>query len=136
MQNTTTTPRVNTWNTVTFTGNLGKDPEMSFTPNGTAKTKFPLAVSQGKDKKPMWLTIVTWNTLAEQCDKKLEKGSRIQIEGRLTQSSWEKGGKTFYAYEVVAQTIKPIKSSSNGTASGGFIEEGDDDLGDLDDHPF
>jgi single-strand DNA-binding protein len=125
------------WNSVTFIGNLGKDPEMSYTGKGTAYTKFPLAVSQGKDKPPMWLNIVTWKELAMQCNEKLEKGSRVQIEGRLTQNSWEKDGKKYYSYDVVAQTVKSIKFTGSNTGSGGFIEEDDeDDLGDLDDHPF
>jgi single-strand DNA-binding protein len=136
MQNTATTPRVNTWNAVTFTGNLGKDPDMSITPNGTSVTKFPLAVSQGKNKPAMWLNVETWKQLAEKCNDKLAKGSRIQIDGFLAQDVWEKDGKKHYALKVVAQTVRPIKSSGS-SSGGGFIEEdNEDDLGELDDHPF
>jgi single-strand DNA-binding protein len=126
-----------THNKVTFTGNLGKDPDMSITPNGNAVTKFPLAVSQGKDKPAMWLNVETWKRLAEQCNEKLAKGSRVQIDGFLAQDVWEKDGKKHYAFKVVAQTVRPIKSSGSSSGGSGFIEENDeDDLGELDDHPF
>jgi single-strand DNA-binding protein len=142
-----TSTRENTWNKVIFTGNLGKDPDMKYTPMGNAVTRFSIAVSQGKDKQgnakdPLWLNVVTWNELAEQCNKKLEKGSRIQLEGRLAPNVWEKDGQTHYGVEVVAFMVKPIKSSKTGNASPtGFIDDdgdlsGDDGLGDLDDHPF
>ncbi len=135
---TQTITRTNTWNSVTFTGNLGKDPDTKYTTKGTAVCRFPLAVSQGKDKPAMWLNVVTWGELAEQCNEKLEKGSRIQIDGFLTQNTWEKDGQKRYGYEVVAQTVRPIKSNGAGKPSGGFIEEDEeeDGLGDLDSHPF
>jgi single-strand DNA-binding protein len=140
---TQTATRENTWNKVTFTGNLGKDPDMKYTPNGTPVTRFSIAVSTGKDKQgkakqPLWLNVVTWNELAEQCNKKLEKGSRVQIEGRLAPNVYEKNGQTHYGVEVVAQTVRPIKSNGAGKSSGGFIDDDDNDsdLGDLDDHPF
>ena len=80
------------WNKVTFTGNLGKDPDMSYTPNGKACTKFSIAVGQGKDKPAMWLNVETWKKLAEQCNSKLTKGTRVEINGRLAQDHWEKDG--------------------------------------------
>lgn len=127
-----------TWNKVIFTGNLGKDPEMSFTPNGNAVTKFSLAVGQGKDKPAMWLNVEAWKQLAEQCNSKLAKGTRIEIEGRLVQDQWEKDGQKRYALKVVAQTVRLLKKSEGKTASGFIDEDGDDTdtLGDLDDHPF
>ena len=130
----TTTP-INTWNKVTFTGNLGKDPDMSITKNGTPVTKFSIAVSQGQNKPPMWLNVETWKQLAEKCNDKLVKGSRVQIDGFLAQDCWEKDGQKRYALKVVAQTVRPLKGSQGASASG-FIEDEDDDLGDLDEHPF
>jgi single-strand DNA-binding protein len=136
-----------TWNEVTFTGNLGKDPEMSYTPNGNACTKFSIAVGQGKDGKgnfhpSMWLNVETWKQLAEQCNSKLAKGARVEIKGRLVQDHWEKDGQKRSAFKVVAQTVRLLKKS-DGKAATGFIDEdgagGSDDndtLGELDDHPF
>ena len=118
---------------------------MSFTPNGNAVTKFSLAVGQGKDgqgkdKPAMWLNVEAWKKLAEQCNSKLAKGTRIEVEGRLVQDVWEKDGQKRYALKVVAQTVRLLKKSEEGKAASGFIdnEEGEesDALGDLDDHPF
>ncbi len=72
-----------TWNKVIFTGNLVKDPEMSYTPNGNAFTKFSIAVGQGKDGKgnnnpTMWLNVETWKQTAEQCNNKLTKGTQLK----------------------------------------------------------
>jgi single-strand DNA-binding protein len=131
-----------TWNEVTFTGNLGKDPEMSYTPNGNACTKFSIAVGQGKDKPVMWLNVETWKQCAEQCNNRLTKGTRIEIKGRLVQDHWEKDGQKRSNFKVVAQTVRLLKRSE-GQAATGFIDEDEsgtrddnDMLGDLNNHPF
>jgi len=134
-----TTQQTSTWNKVVFTGNLGKDPEMNYTRNGNAVTKFSLAVSQGKDKPTMWLNVECWKALAEQCYEKLAAGSRVEVEGRLAQDVWDgDDGKKRYVLKVVAQTVRLLKRSA-GKAASGFIEESSNDsdpLGELDDHPF
>lgn len=138
----TATASASIWNEVAFTGNLGKDPDMHYTPNGTAVTKFSLAVSQGKDKPPMWLNIETWKELAEQCNNKLCKGAQVEIKGRLAQDEWndKQSGQKRYAFKVTAQAVRLLKRPTGSKAATGFIEEdGEDDadpLGDLDDHPF
>ncbi len=128
-----------TWNEVAFTGNLGKDPEMAFTPNGTAVTKFSIAVNQGKDKPTMWLNVECWKALAEQCNMKLAKGARVEVKGRLVQDVWkDKVGEIQRRYKVTAQAVRLLKRSDGKDASG-FIEDVDDDndsLGDLENHPF
>lgn len=136
-----------TWNKVIFTGNLGKDPEMSYTPNGNACTKFSIAVGQGKDGKgnnnpTMWLNVETWKQTAEQCNNKLTKGTRVEVTGRLVQDHWEKDGQKRSNFKVVAQTVRLLKKSE-GQAATGFIDadgasgiDDHDTLGDLDDHPF
>lgn len=127
------------WNEVAFTGFLGKDPEMSFTPKGTPVTKMSLAVSQGKDKPPMWLSVECWKELAEHCNVKLTKGARVEIKGRLFQDSWDgKDGKKQYRFKVTAQAVRLLKSAEGGRATGFIDEEGttSDALGELDDHPF
>src|SRR5450755_440526 len=143
-----TTPQADSvWNKVTFTGNLGRDPEMSFTPNGNAVTKFSIAVGQGENKPSMWLDVETWKQLAEECNAKLSKGARVQIDGRLAQESWEDkdSGKKRYRYKVVAQGVRLLKKSEGKAASGGFTDESGtsattqddtDALGSLDDHVF
>ncbi len=130
------------WNKVTFTGNLGKEPDMSYTKGGNAVTKFSIAVSQGKDKPAMWLNVETWKQLAVQCNDKLTKGTRVEIDGRLAQDVWEKDGQKRYALKVVAQTVRLLKKGEGQSATGFIDEDGaggideNDVLGDLDDHPF
>jgi len=63
-------------------GRLGKDPEMRYTPDGKAVVNFDLAIDIGKDKT-MWVRIVTWEALAENCNKFLNKGSLVHVEGTL-----------------------------------------------------
>jgi single-strand DNA-binding protein len=136
----TATPNTSTWNKVVFTGNLGKDPETNYTPNGNAVTKFSLAVGQGKEKPPMWLNIECWKELAEQCNRKLAKGAHVEIEGRLAQDTWK--DKTTkeqrYAFKVVAQTVRLLKLPEKKSTSSFIDTDADesDPLGDLSDHPF
>ena len=136
-----------TWNKVTFTGNVGRDPEMNYTPNGNAVTKFSLAVGQGKDRPSMWLDVEVWKKLAEQCFTHLAKGAHVEVDGRLAQESWDdKGtGKKRYRYKVVAQGVRLLKKSDGKASTGGFTDESSTDtatsdetdtLGDLDDHVF
>lgn len=83
-------------NKVILLGNLGKDPETKFTPQGTAVAKFSLATTSSyKDKsgnwqdKTDWHNITAWARLAEIAGEYLKKGSKVYIEGRLETSSWE-----------------------------------------------
>lgn len=70
-------------NKIMLIGNLGKDPEMNYTPSGIAVTKFSLAVSRvtktstgEKQKETEWFNIVAWRQLAETCSTYLQKGSK------------------------------------------------------------
>lgn len=100
-------------NKVLVIGNLGKDPEMRFTANGTPVTSFSLAVNRtysGTDgerhQETEWFSVVAWNKLAETCNQYLVKGSRVYIEGRLQTRSWEgQDGQTRYRTEVVANDV-------------------------------
>jgi len=64
-----------TFNQCQFIGRLGKDPEMSYTPNAKAVTKFSLAVDQGKHQDTLWLNVVCWNELAGRMNEYLSKGT-------------------------------------------------------------
>ncbi len=130
-----------TFNQVTFIGRLGKDPEMNYTPNGKAATKFSVAVDQGKDAKgqsvpPMWLNVVCWNELAERMSNWLSKGMQVLVQGQLKQRKYKDSNNIDrVAIEVVAGTIQILeKRDTNGTS----MNQGDSDpLGELDDHnPF
>ena len=135
-------------NKIMLIGNLGKDPEMNYTPSGMAVTKFPLAVSRYKksntgerQEETEWFNIIAWRQLAETCNTYLHKGSKVYIEGRLTQRKYtDKNGIDRWMVEVVANdmemlTPKSAQSSSSDQFLAGNADE-TDPLGDLEDHPF
>ena len=83
-------------NRVMLAGNLTRDPEMRFTPSGTAVANLGLAVNreyttkEGEKKKEVaFIRIVTWGKQAQSCQEHLKKGSSILVEGRLQSRSWE-----------------------------------------------
>ncbi len=93
-------------------GNLGTDPEMRYTANGSAVTTFRLAVSRsfGSDgerrEETEWFTIVTWNKLAELMGQHLQKGRKVFVEGRLANRSWDgPDGQKRYRTEIIANQV-------------------------------
>lgn len=101
-------------NKVILIGNLGKDPEVKFTPSGTAVAKFSLATNERyKDKsgewqdRTEWHNIVAWQRLAEIVGEYVKKGNKLYIEGRLQTSSWEdkQSGEKKYRTEIIAQDL-------------------------------
>jgi single-strand DNA-binding protein len=105
-------------NKVILVGNLGRDPEISYTQSGTAVAKFSIATSeQWKDKatgekreQTEWHRIVAFGRLAEICGEYLSKGRQIYIEGRLQTSSWEKDGITRYSTDIIANQMQMLGS--------------------------
>jgi single-strand DNA-binding protein len=83
-------------NKVILVGNLGKDPELKYTPSGSAVAKFSVATSyRYKDKNDQWQdqtewhNVVAWARLAEIAGEYLKKGSKVYVEGRLQTRSWD-----------------------------------------------
>ena len=83
-------------NKVMIIGNLGRDPEMRYTPSGRPVTTFSVATSRNwstndgeKHTETEWFNIVTWGALAEICKQHLNKGQQVYIEGRLQTRRWE-----------------------------------------------
>ncbi len=112
-------------------GNLGKDPEVKYTPQGTAIAKFSLATNERyKDKegnwqdRTEWHNIVAWARLAEICGEYLKKGGKVYIEGRIQTHSWDdqQSGQKKYMTEIVAQDL--VLLSSRGDAGSGGGDEG------------
>jgi single-strand DNA-binding protein len=109
-------------NKVMLIGNVGRDPEMRYTANGSAATTFSLAVNRnfpGQDgerrEETDWFEIVTWNKLAELCSQFLQKGRQTYVEGRLHTRSWEgQDGQKRYRTEVIAQTVLFLGSPGGG----------------------
>jgi single-strand DNA-binding protein len=99
-------------NKVMLIGNLGTDPEMRYTANGSAVTTFRLAVSRSfggdgeRREETEWFTVVTWNKLAELLGQHLQKGRKVFVDGRLTTRSWDgPDGQKRYRTEVVANQV-------------------------------
>ncbi|MDE3095141.1 MAG: single-stranded DNA-binding protein [Chloroflexota bacterium] len=112
-------------NKVMLIGNVGKDPEMRYTANGSAVTTFSLACNRtftGADgerrEETDWFDIVTWTKLAELCSQFLQKGRQAYVEGRLHTRSWEgPDGQKRYKTEVVAQTVLFLGGAPGGSAA-------------------
>ena len=101
-------------NKVILVGNVGKDPEVKYTPSGTALAKFSIATNERfKDKsgewqdRTEWHNVLAWERLAEIVGEYVRKGSKIYIEGRLQTSSWEdrQSGEKKYRTEIVARDL-------------------------------
>jgi len=96
-----------TLNQCSFIGRLGKDPEMNYTPNGKAVTKFSIAVDQGKTEKPMWLNITCWDKLAERMNTYLYKGAQVYVQGRLQINTFtDKNKAERQAIDIVASNVQ------------------------------
>ena len=118
-------------NKVILVGNLGKDPEVKFTPSGVPVAKFSLATNERyKDKagewqdRTEWHNIVAWQRLAEIVGEYVKKGSKIYIEGRLQTSSWEdkQSGEKKYRTEIVASDMVMLSGRGEGGGGGGDFE--------------
>jgi len=102
-----------TLNKVMIIGNVGTDPEMRFTPNGSPVTTFRVATNwvyttpDGERKQDTeWFTVVAWNRLAENCNQFLTKGQRVYAEGRLRTHTWEgQDGQRRSRSEVIANRV-------------------------------
>ncbi len=100
-------------NKVMIIGNLGSEPEMRFTPNGSPVTSFRVATNrvyttaEGERKQETeWFTVVAWNKLAEQCNQFLTKGRLVYAEGRLRTRTWEsQDGQKHYRTEIIANRV-------------------------------
>lgn len=100
-------------NKVMIIGNLGRDPEMRYTPSGKPVTSFSVAVSRSwvkpegeRTETTDWFNIVAWGRLAEICSQYLTKGSMVYVEGRLETRSWEgENGQKHFRTEVVASDV-------------------------------
>ncbi|WP_457653469.1 single-stranded DNA-binding protein [Rhodocaloribacter sp.] len=119
-------------NKVILIGNLGQDPELRYTGNGTAVCNMRLATSESyKDangewvEKTEWHTVVAWSRLAEICNEYLKKGSQVYFEGSLQTRSWEdRDGNTRYTTEVKAREMLILGSRDGGSGSAGGYNQG------------
>jgi single-strand DNA-binding protein len=100
-------------NKVLIIGNLGRDPEMRYTPSGKPVTTFSVATSRTwntsdgeKREETEWFNVVAWSSLAEICKQYLTKGQQVYIEGRLQTRHWDdQEGNKHTSVEIVANEM-------------------------------
>lgn len=101
---------------VTVIGNLTAEPELRFTPSGSAVANFTVASTprvmdresgKWKDGDPLFLRCSIWNAQAENVAECLPKGARVIVRGKLRQRSYEKDGEKRTAYELLADEVGP-----------------------------
>ena len=145
------------YQTIIIAGNVGRDPEMRYTPSGQAVTSFSVATNRqytnnnGETiKETIWFRISAWGKTGEICNQYLKKGSKVLVEGRLTADPATGGprvwtardGSTRASFEVYAQTVRFLSSRSEAAepGTGGVAapaaEEGIPPAGDEGDIPF
>lgn len=115
---------------LTAIGNLGKNPEMRYTPAGEAVTSFSIATTRKwtsnngqSNKETTWLRISVWGKLAENCNQYLTKGNKVYIEGRLNVDPKSGGPKMFTrqdgtlgtAFEVTANIVEFLTPKGDGS---------------------
>ncbi|MHB2027059.1 MAG: single-stranded DNA-binding protein [Elusimicrobiota bacterium] len=115
-------------NQVMLTGRLTRDPDIFFTPQGTAKCSFSLAVNQNyKDKasgewkqQTSYIPVVVWRDAAQRCKDKLHKGSPVHVEGRLRSREYEdkKSGGKRTVVEVEARRVQFLAAEEGSPAAG------------------
>jgi single-strand DNA-binding protein len=117
------------WHKVILIGNLGRDPEMRYTPSGQAVTSFSVAINDNytandgqKMERTIWVRISAWGKQAETCNQYLHKGSKVLVEGRLTADAatggpriWNRqDGTPAASYEVTASTVRFLSPRTEG----------------------
>lgn len=109
-------------NKVILVGNVGRDPEVKFSPNGTPVAKLSIATNERyKDRsgewqdRTEWHNIVAWQRLAEIMGEYVKKGTKLYIEGKLQTSTWEdkQSGEKRYRTEVLARDVVLLGSPEN-----------------------
>lgn len=117
-------------NKVIIVGNLGKDPEVRFTPGGRALARFPVATSEkwtdqdgNRQERTEWHNVVVWGKQAESCGQYLAKGRQVYVEGSLRSRQYDdKDGNRRYITEVIARDVRFL--GGGGAGGGGRNTEG------------
>ncbi len=127
-------------------GNLGKDPEMRFMPDGKAVSNFSIAITERyKDKSgepkevTEWVNIVTFGKLAEIAGEYLTKGSQVYVEGKLKTEKYQKDGQDRYVTKIIADKFQMLGGKGEGKPKeprqkpaeqpqGGSFDDMDDDI--------
>ena len=138
------------YHTIIIVGNLGRDPEMRYTPSGQAVTNFNVATNRqyttsdgNQVKETVWFRISTWGKTAETTNQFLKKGSKVLVEGRLNPDPdtggprlWERqDGTSAASYEVTANVVRFLSSRAEDDEAAYTVSEGEGAAND-EDIPF
>lgn len=114
------------FNKIILIGNLTKDPELRYTPQGTPVANFRIAVTSRYKQtdelkeETLFIDIVVFGKQAETCSQYLSKGRPVLVEGRLQERKWESDGQQRSKYEVIGQTVRFLaKKADTRTAAPG-----------------
>jgi len=137
------------YHTIIVVGNLGKDPEMRYTPSGQAVTNFNVATSRrytssdgNQVEETVWFRVSTWGKTAEVCNQYLKKGKKVLVEGRLNPDS-ETGGPKIWnrqdgtaaaSYEITAGRVRFL--SPRGDDESGYTAGESQAVSEPEDIPF
>src|SRR6056297_2926435 len=119
-------------NKAILVGNLGKDPDLRYTPAGTAVATFSMATTErykdrdgNRQEKTEWHNVVAWRQLAEICGKYLHKGKQVYLEGKIQSRKYQdRDGNDRYITEVVADQMQML--GSRGDEGGAQFQRGGD----------
>jgi len=147
---------------IIIVGNLGRDPEMRYTPSGQAVTNFSVATNRQytdssgqRVKETTWFRVSAWGRQAETCNQYLRRGSKVLVEGRMNVDGetggprvWtDQNGNVRASFEITATSIQFLSTrqedeafnrSSGGSGGGGYDYEppNNNSIGEDDDIPF
>lgn len=140
------------FHTVIFVGNLGRDPDAKYTPDGQMVCNFSVAVNDDsksasgeKIERTIWIRVSTWGKQAENCNQYLKKGKKVLVEGKLVTDKntggprvWEKqDGTAAASYEVRAFTVRFLSAAGEaGSAPANDVPEEHSSAQDESDMPF
>ncbi len=116
------------FNKITLIGNLGRDPELRYTPQGDAVCSFTIATNERKKDKSgefqdvtTWFKVTLWRNQAENAAKYLSKGRQVYIEGRLGVEEWtDRDGKERFTLAVTATDMQFIGSRADNAGGGEY----------------
>jgi single-strand DNA-binding protein len=118
-------------NKVMIIGQLGRDPEMRYTPSGRPVTSFSVATTRSwtsgdgdRREETEWFNVVAWGNLAEICKQYLRKGQSVYVEGRLQTRGWDdQDGKKHFRTELVASEMIILGDRRSEPLDEGMVAE-------------
>lgn len=121
-------------NKVILIGRLGNNPDIRYTPGGSAVANFSVATNESyndksgqKQEKTEWHRVVVWGKLAQLCGEYLQKGRQVYLEGKLQTRQWQdKDNQTKYTTEIIAQSVQFLGAGAATGAGAGAAANGND----------